>query len=525
MKKKLFLMVVMTFVLVLALAFAVSADSVHNESTVDYKATVTLNDGTVLPLYDENKEALIWYIDGKDDEGKTKYSSVRSDDRNRIIWEAVGWDEVQTWSAYLEDGKTSIKSNIVVINLMDDDVVRNTGNQNFLNKPMDNFKFLFSNMANLEYCFLRLDTRSINRNSFNNCKKLKYINLENLTKLTRMAQDYHFAGCTSLFDGQVLDLTKTQLWEFEYNSTFEGVPFKGVKFPETMKKMGGSTFKNCTKLEFVSVGNKAVFNSDSFEGCTSLKAIYYVGTEDELKASSIISSAVTNATIKSYAEYKALSDKSGVYAVYNYSRCEAFNGGVHGEATTVNACVGICNVCNDTLVNHTEKENLSTSISYTDYSKAGTKTVACLNDGCGYKATEEVPAIFTALGYSTPIEEDGRIVFGYSVNKTALEEYGKEISYGIYAIAYEKIGDSDIVNADATANNGAIAVDVSKEYLSFEFIISGFETDELKTAKLSLGTYVIEDGKVSYIQLGTLTDTEDAKYTYTTYNDFIASLK
>ena len=58
MKKRLFLTFVMIFVFALTLAFAVSADTIHNENTVDYNATVTLDDGTVLPLFDENKEAL-----------------------------------------------------------------------------------------------------------------------------------------------------------------------------------------------------------------------------------------------------------------------------------------------------------------------------------------------------------------------------------------------------------------------------------------------------------------------------------
>ncbi|MBQ8146703.1 MAG: leucine-rich repeat domain-containing protein, partial [Clostridia bacterium] len=196
---------------------------------------------------------------------------------------------------------------------MDDDVVRNTGNANFLGKPMDNFKTLFNGLKNLEYCYLRLDTRAINTNSFSGCTKLKYINLENLTQLKTMAQNNHFSGCTSLFDGQVLDLTRTQLSYFENSGTFTDVPLKGVKFPETMTKIGSeSTFKNCTKLETITIGSKVTtIGSNAFEGCTSLKAIYYVGTAEQLSASPV--SNVITATTKSYAEYKALSDKSGVY--------------------------------------------------------------------------------------------------------------------------------------------------------------------------------------------------------------------
>ncbi len=526
MKKKLFLTIIMATVLVLVLAFAVSADSVHNENTVDYSATVTLGDGAVLRLYDENKEALIWYIDGTDEGGKTKYSSVRADDSNRVTWKAESWDEVQNWDALLEDGKTSIKSKIVVINLMDDDVVRNTGNANYLYKPMNNFKRLFESMKNLEYCYLRLDTKQINTNSFSGCTKLKYINLENLTQLQRMAQNSQFSGCTSLFDGQVLDLTRTQLYEFEGSSTFSGVPFKGVKFPETMAKVGsGTTFNNCTKLEFVSIGNKARFYGTPFSGCTSLKAIYYVGTLDELTAS--IGSSVVTATTKSYAEYKALSDKSGVYAVYNYSRCEAFNQGVHGTINVTNACVGICSVCDETVVNHVDG-NTGVTITYSNYADEGTKTLKCNNTGCTYNTTEAASKLFTCLGYSAPEDGRGGIAIGFTVNNEAIKEYteatGKTLKYGVFAVLKDRLGDNDVFADDGTVAEGVIDVEITKyEFVVFEIKIVGF-TDEQKDTKLAMGAYVaVTDGettKYSYMQ----DDSKGVKvgnYYFVSYNNIV----
>ena len=517
MKKKLFLMVVMAFVFALALTLAVCAESIHNENTVDYNATVTLNDGAVLPLYDENKNALIWYTDGKDEEGKTKYSSVRADDPARVTWKAESWDEVQSWDAFLEDGTTSIKSKIVVINLMDDDVIRNTGNAKFLNKPVDNFKRLFEGMKLLEYCYLRLDTKTINTHSFNGCSKLKYINLENLTQLQRMAQSSQFSGCTSLFDGQVLDLTRTQLYEFEGSSTFSGVPFIGVKFPETMVKIGSNTtFNNCTKLEFVSIGNKAKFYGTPFSGCTSLKAIYYVGTEDDLSASTI-GNVVENAMIKSYADYKALSDKNGVYIVYDYSWCEAFNQGVHGTINvTTNACVGTCSVCGDTIVDHKET-NVTVSISYTDFSVAGTKTITCQNAGCGKVVTEEAPALFKLDGFSTPTEYGKKgLAIGFEVNEEALSAYkatGKTLTFGAYIVGCEKLGANDVYTFD-----GAVKAEVTESELTyFSMKVTGFEKGGNDDTKLCLGAYIVEEnGDVSYLQAGEAED--GCNFLYTTYN-------
>ncbi len=529
MKKKLFLTAVMVFIFVMMLAFAVSADSVHNENTVDYNSKVTLNDGTVLPIYDENKDALIWYIDGKDESGNPIYSSAPTD--KVAYWYTESWNEVTGFDVVLENGTKIERNNVVVVNMMDDDVVKNAGpGTKYYGEPVKDFKNMINSRKNLEYCFLRLDTSTINNGTFAGCPKLKYINLESLTNLKRMAQHSQFSGCTSLFDGQVLDLTKTQLYEFEGNETFKGVPVKGIKFPETMKKIGsGSTFANCSKLEFISVGNKlTTMGGEAFSGCTSLKAIYYVGTQDELNASPI-NRVVTDATIKSYNEYKSLTDISGVYVVYNYSRCIAFNNGVHGEAILANACVGNCLVCGDAMVNHNEVKNLSVTITYKNYGINGEKVTVCNNKDCGYKETKVAPALIVCRGYSAPENGRGGIVIGFDINSEAIKDYetttGKTLKYGAFAGAQEKLGTSDIFSENGTVANYAIAAEIaSYEFSSFELKITGF-TDEYKDTKLALGAYVIAIDKditeYSYIQHGEPKQNE--KYVFTSYDEVVNS--
>lgn len=519
MKKRLFLTFVMIFVFALTLAFAVSADTIHNENTVDYSATVTLDDGTVLPLFDENKEALIWYISGKEN-GKNTYSSIRSDSPD-VKWTAESYDEVKKWS--ITD--VNIK-NTVVINLMDDDVIRNTGNEKYVGLPVDKFKELFQYNTNLEYCYLRLDTRAINGSTFKACSKLKYINLEDLTNLQKMSLGDHFSGCTSLFDGQILDLSKTKLTEFEYENTFKGVPLKGVKFPETMTKIGrGSTFLNCTKLEFISIGSKTKIGSGAFSGCTSFKAIYYVGTQAELSATTICD-LLDGETVKSYAEYKTLADKSGQYIVYDYSYCEAFKNGAHGETTAVNACVGTCNICNEAVVNHTEIKNLSVSIAYASYDAQGTKTTACQNAGCGYCIDEATPALFICQGYSTP-EKNGKkaMVIGFVVNSSAIDEYEeitkKELTYGVFAVSQNNIENKDIFKDNGTAQDGVINVEIDEyKFYSFELIIIGFN-DTNETAKIAMGAYTkVKDGeKTTYSYMQGFEPNEGEKYFFVSYDD------
>ena len=61
MKKKILLIAVIAAMLICTLAIAVSAEGIHNSQTVNFNETVTLRDGTVCNLFDENGNALIWF--------------------------------------------------------------------------------------------------------------------------------------------------------------------------------------------------------------------------------------------------------------------------------------------------------------------------------------------------------------------------------------------------------------------------------------------------------------------------------
>ena len=58
-------------VLIFAILLAISSFA-----AVDYNEKATLADGTVVPIYDENQNPLIWYVSGVDANGKNIYASV-----------------------------------------------------------------------------------------------------------------------------------------------------------------------------------------------------------------------------------------------------------------------------------------------------------------------------------------------------------------------------------------------------------------------------------------------------------------
>jgi hypothetical protein len=295
-----------------------------------------------------------------------------------------------------------------------------------------------------------------------------------------------------------------------------------------MTKIGsGKSFSNCTSLEFISIGNKVKIGADAFEGCTSFKTIFYVGTLDELNATTIVS-LLDGALVKSYTEYKALSDKSGQYIVYNYSSCEAFNNGVHGEIAAQNPCVGVCGVCNDTIINHFASAPLDVTIEYADYTMVGVKVSVCQNKGCIYSVEEEAPALFGCLGYSVQNYGTGGISIGFTVNNKAMAEYkeitGADVKYGVFAASFNKLGDGDIFE-NGVANQNAVCAEIKAvEFSVFEIKITGF-TDAQKDALLALGAYVsvTKDGTTEYSYMQD--DTKGNKkgnYYIVSYNDIVA---
>ena len=546
MKKRIIFTIALALSLILSLALAISADSVHNENTVDYSATVTLESGVEVNLFDSEGNALIWYLDSNN-----TLQSIRADDQ-QVRWYTENWDEVTSVGITFNDGTKVSAGRFVVVNLMDDDIVKNHGpGEKHYGKHIRGFKVMFQGCEKLEYVYLRLDTTSIMRQSFNGCYELKFINIADLTMLTRVGDSQNFSNCKELLYGQVLDLSKTSLQRLDGGGTFYNVHFSKIIFPSTIYDisdwtfeqtsfesiswpmgvtvMNAAMFKNNKSLNTIYLSNKLsginkdenlTIRANAFLGCDALEKVFYVGTLDELNTLLEHTSKTgndpfwavvgeNNANVISYADYKKLSDKSGKYVVYDYSYCEAYNDGVHTPVTAINSCVGVCDTCGDTVVNHTEKENLSVKFEYTNYGMAGTKTTSCQNEGCSYVVVEEIPALVVFVGLSTPEKGGVGISLGFNVNTDAIEAYekntGKTIEFGAFAIAQKNLGAEGALNSSGEANQGAIKAEITQEAVkSFEFVITGFKTEAQKSAMLAMGAYVIstvgEEVSISYIQ-------------------------
>ena len=93
--KRILFFVLMLVSLSCLLAFSVSAEenSVHN-GRVDLDASVTV-DGQEMNLFDDDGNALIWFISGQDENGKNVYSSIRADigvsGDNKVDFQVNSW--------------------------------------------------------------------------------------------------------------------------------------------------------------------------------------------------------------------------------------------------------------------------------------------------------------------------------------------------------------------------------------------------------------------------------------------------
>ena len=558
MKRKLLLIIAMVAVLACFFALAVSAD-VH--SNVDKTEKVTLDDGTELNLFDSEGNALIWWRKGANTEtGENIYECIRADDiedgdnGKRVVYFVEsnrGQTALAKVNIYSGGSIIGYNADIVVFNIMDDDIAFDTDPNQEGIQPMTKIQETFNRdnknpggQMRLEYAYLRLDTTQIGGKAFYWCNKLKYINISDLTELDRIGAvsgyDYGgtFCGCSSLFEGQVLDLSRTKLTTVGQGTisqgNFEGVPITGIKFPTTLTWLAKFSFNSCSTLKDVWFAGPSEVELNAFAGAVNLEKIYYVGSLENLntflsrvsKSNNAPFWDVVNANKIPYFEYEKLSDKSGKYLVYEYSSC-SYNNVEHGTLNaTANACIGICSVCGGTVVSHVNG-NTSVTITYSNYAEEGAKTVKCNNEGCTYNATEKAPALFTCLGYSAPEDGRGGIAIGFTVNNVAIAEYeeatGKTLKYGVFAVLQDRLGNNDVFADDGTVADGVINADItSYEFVLFELKIVGF-TDEYKDVKLAMGAYVaVTDGETteySYLQSGT--PNENEKYCFVSYNDIV----
>ena len=336
----------------------------------------------------------------------------------------------------------------------------------------------FQNCSSLVSIDLPNSIVSMGKNSFSSCSSLKEISLPNSLKTIA---NHAFAWCTSL---EVIRMGAS----FEYfnntgdNSfTYTTGKVKEIYIPNSFYKTAPDT----------SLGYQVSY---AFHGASADCKFFYCGTAQEFeaakanfltqKSATSNNGAFINATVITYDEYVANPDKyaSGRYVVCEYSTCNAFYDGVHGESTTT----------------YDFKDEIYTS----DY---------CSYTGC-QRCNETIEAVvcgplFVNRGYSK-VEDGSSFTYGITINDQNIAKYveitGESFKYGFVVGSVPTSAHDQIIDSEGNSLlEKTVAVDFTeidyKNFTIYNVKIVGIDTDEQKGTPIYCCAYVIDGSNISYM--------------------------
>lgn len=563
MKKKLFLITVLAVVVACALAFSVSA------SGVDYTETAVLADGTSLPIYDSQGNPLIWYVSGVDENGCQEYSSVpnnrnsASGNKETYVTYTINTSwmtqleniNIHVWNEDMGDYEvfTEESLQVVVVNL------RGLTDFEYINRGLKvtNIQYIYFNEILKDFC-----------EYFKGSTALRLVDLSVCTNLSGgFGGSRNFYNCANLHTIRLapgaeytLKCSANSNWRFGNTAITE------IVFPANITSLGIDNFKNCKQLTSIYIlGNTTSMGQRNFLGCDSLTYVYFLGDDPQIDVTSIkenfyacvdgnttydftgvgkyfffvstnseylnqVKDAIGATAVITYAEYVAnpSSYTDGRYVISGTSICDVYYGSHEINKETANRCAGVCNVCGHTIVNHTENENLTVSVEYASFLESGLKITTCNNEGCTFKVTEKMSALFTCLGYSAAEDGKGGIAIGYTVDNIAIAEYteitDRVLNYGVFVVLKTTLGDGDVFDSNGNKASGVVSSEISmREFEAFELKITGFAPEQYDVL-LAMGAYVmvLDGDRIEFSYLQAAAPISGEKYSFVSYSEIKA---
>ena len=390
---------------------------------------------------------------------------------------------------------------------------------------------------------------TIGNQMFYKCPNIENVVLENTVTIGTQAFNNPNGGTTNIKD-LVLPEGLTSIG----NYAFARCKITEIVLPSTLTTVSESVFLSCLSLKKV-VALNTTFGVNMFQSCSALNelvltdkfttfgknslgsvssttfTIYYTGTDYERIRD--LGSACTDrfkensgkgTSYCTYEDYLNGNYRQYKYmCIYDINLCTAAFDDIHTEPSDDGNCTTalVCSMCKEYTIREA-KEHISNSRAfYASYTEKGEYYVGCTNEGCTVGTTEELSPLFTCLGYSSSYYGNSGLALGFVADRKAIARYneltGEAIGYGIFAVAQSNAEGKEIIDVNGVGAKGVASVEFSgREYDVLEMKITGFETEEHKNAQLALGAYVIDGGKVHYLQIGT--PAEGQTYSYTSYN-------
>ena len=561
MKKKLLL--IFLGIMVFSCLFAISA-----LAAVDYSEAVILADNTTLPIYDENRNPLIWYVSGADENGNNIYKSVPNNrnEPNANNDTYVTYTINKSWMTQLENINFHIWNSSTGGYEVFTEESRQTVVVNL--RGLTSFQYIYSGfkVSDIQYIYFNEGLKDFCE-YFKNSTSLRLVDLSECTDLSGgFGGVRNFYNCTNLHTVRLAPGTSYSLACSKNNNwRFSNTAITKIVIPSNVTSLGVDNFKNCTKLESIYIlGNTTSLGQRNFLGCTGLTSIYILGDNPTIDATSFkenfyecvdgntilnftdigkyffftttndeylngVKDAISASAIISYADYisSPQSYTEGRYIISGTSICDVYYDGHAIDESSSNSCAGICTVCGNAVMSSNPTHNFTTEIEYTSYLENGTKIQVCQNSNCVYNKEpykSSTSPLFVCLGYSVDENGAGGINICFIANSEAIKEYknitGKALSYGVFAVSQINLGDDEIFE-NGIASSGVISADVTKHNFStFELKVIGFD-EEQKDMLLAVGAYVaVTDGDIteySYMQDDSVGDF-NGKYYFVSYN-------
>ena len=549
MKKKLFLALAISFMLVCLFAIGVSA---AGSSSDEFAATPDTLEGVATPTKLSTSERVVLLgSDGKYYTYPTYYvlkdQTSASFTVNNALNTALGYAEGTNLNSYVVRieypvGITYIgtdlnyKSNLKYVKMSD--TITDTAAKAFQGCTNMETIILSNSLTTLQNDLCKGNSKitslvipasvtKINGYCFDGCKISSLVNYaENVTSINGNA----FSGCP-ITEFNFPDKL-TSIGQYAFN----GAQFTEVDLPNTITSLGSGVFQGCTNLTYIrlpesltQVPHDFLKNTTSAsitlvvpKGCTSIYSLYSLQNSG---VKTIIFTGDSDDAFVASVQEKA----SGWVSKITYgNHCEYYYDNVHDIAFEEgNTCCGNCSRCGFFSMAaepvHTEEIKLLFGTGVKDENEVEITTDVVnyyanmyLAHTCKYckndtQETEEYAPIFVKMGFSVAENDTTAISFNTAINHASLAKYEEvsetSVQYGLLVSAMPSANPiTGVVDGVLTLAVATVKINMTgTDYTKFSVKVTGLPDNQT----LNCCGYVVEGENVTYLNHAT-SDSEAA---------------